>query len=546
VREQLGNYVKQVKDWHNDCCGNEQATKQSLIAPLFTMLGYNTSDPRECKPECRADFGRGEKAATPVDWAFLINGALAFFVEAKEGGAKIAKYPEQLGMYFAKEPGVKGVKLGILTNGAEWQFYTDLRNDNVMDTEPFFTWNVLKDDPAFAVELLTILQKAEFSPQRIRTFAEKKHHQSLLVGILNRLLAPSPEFVRLAIGTVINDAGDTILSGKITEKVIDQWKPILADAIHEWAKQHDLTIALQPIEKADRSGTRKTLRQDLRARPKASQGIIVLADLIDFGILTAPLNLFRRYKGNRLEARLLADGTVEFQEHGYDTCSAAAEAARKSVTGVRQNTNGWTFWQYQGANGKTLTLSEARKQLAKSRSKFVGDEEEGRAIAKNLRGQPEYREERQKAKRYAIRKRFWQRLLDRAAPKTSLHKNISAGDCNWIGAGSGIRGLHFNYVIRKQGGTAELYIDRGVEEENKQVLGALKAHQAEIEKAFGGPLSWQPLEGKRACRIAYMTTAGGWRSDEAKWPAIQDAMIDAMVRLENALSPHLAKLRAQA
>jgi hypothetical protein len=89
VKEQLDKYIKQVKEWHEDCRGNEQQTKQSLIAPLFTILGYDMFDPRECKPEYRMDFGKGERAATPVDWAFLINGAFAFFVEAKEAGAKI-------------------------------------------------------------------------------------------------------------------------------------------------------------------------------------------------------------------------------------------------------------------------------------------------------------------------------------------------------------------------------------------------------------------------------------------------------------------------
>jgi hypothetical protein len=38
---------------------------------------------------------------------------------------------------------------------------------------------------------------------------------------------------------------------------------------------------------------------------------------------------------------------------------------------------------------------------------------------------------------------------------------------------------------------------------------------------------------------------GGYKSDEAKWPAIQDAMIDAMGRLEKALAPHLEKLKTE-
>jgi hypothetical protein len=32
---------------------------------------------------------------------------------------------------------------------------------------------------------MTILQKSKFTPQLVRTFAERKHHQTLLVGVLN-------------------------------------------------------------------------------------------------------------------------------------------------------------------------------------------------------------------------------------------------------------------------------------------------------------------------------------------------------------------------
>src|SRR5262249_2647091 len=158
----------------------------------------------------------GEKAATPVDWAFLINGDFAFFVEAKEVGAKITRYAEQLGMYFAKEP---GVKLGILTNGTQWRFFTELIHAKVMDTEPFFAWDVLKDDPALPIPLLTILQKSQFKSQLIKTFAERKHHQNLLVAELNRLLEPSPEFTRLAV--------QNIETRSLTEKRVEEWKPIL-------------------------------------------------------------------------------------------------------------------------------------------------------------------------------------------------------------------------------------------------------------------------------------------------------------------------------
>jgi hypothetical protein len=53
---------------------------------------------------------------------------------------------------------------------------------------------------------------------------------------------------------------------------------------------------------------------------------------------------------------------------------------------------------------------------------------------------------------------------------------------------------------------------------------------------------WQRLETKRACRIAYEFSLGGYKDDEASWQPIQIAMIDALVRLERALSPFIATL----
>lgn len=40
-------------------------------------------------------------------------------------------------------------------------------------------------------------------------------------------------------------------------------------------------------------------------------------------------------------------------------------------------------------------------------------------------------------------------------------------------------------------------------------------------------------------------TVGGWRSDESKWPEVQDAMIDGMVRLEKALKPQITSLKTE-
>jgi hypothetical protein len=78
---------------------------------------------------------------------------------------------------------------------------------------------------------------------------------------------------------------------------------------------------------------------------------------------------------------------------------------------------------------------------------------------------------------------------------------------------------------------------------NRAIFEQLYKHQPEIEQVFGGELSWERLEGKRACRIRFTSQEGGYRSQEEEWPEIQDNVIYAMDRLEKALRPHLKQLK---
>jgi hypothetical protein len=60
---------------------------------------------------------------------------------------------------------------------------------------------------------------------------------------------------------------------------------------------------------------------------------------------------------------------VEFNGAPYDSCSTAAETARGSITGRKMHTNGWTFWQYVGADGKTHLLADARERFLAMKGK---------------------------------------------------------------------------------------------------------------------------------------------------------------------------------
>jgi hypothetical protein len=146
------------------------------------------------------------------------------------------------------------------------------------------------------------------------------------------------------------------------------------------------------------------------------------------------------------------------------------------------------------------------------------------------------------AERHFIRKDFWTTLLDRAKGRTRLHSGISPSHETWISTGAGRSGLAYNYVMTQHRSGVELYIDRGRDsgEDNVRILEELEAHKKDIEAAYGGHLEWQLLEGRRACRIR-QNLEGGYRETDL-WPSIQDAMIDAMMRLERALKPYIDRL----
>jgi hypothetical protein len=72
------------------------------------------------------------------------------------------------------------------------------------------------------------------------------------------------------------------------------------------------------------------------------------------------------------------------------------------------------------------------------------------------------------------------------------------------------------------------------------IFNELLRHKDEIERSYGAPLEWQPLDERRACRIRDRWEGVGYR-DEDQWAKLQAKLIEAMVRLEGALRPFLSQ-----
>lgn len=78
IESKLQELIGKIK-LYKDKITNEEATKNSLIVPLFELLDYDVRNPIEFIPEYVADVGtkRGEK----VDYAIVLNNKPQILIE---------------------------------------------------------------------------------------------------------------------------------------------------------------------------------------------------------------------------------------------------------------------------------------------------------------------------------------------------------------------------------------------------------------------------------------------------------------------------------
>lgn len=169
-------------------------------------------------------------------------------------------------------------------------------------------------------------------------------------------------------------------------------------------------------------------------------------------------------------------------------------------------------------------------------SPIVGPSESGSAVA----------ETRQELKqRHRSRLEFWETLLSVSKDKTKLFSGISPGMHPYISTGGGMAGLAYQYWVRQHDVFVVLWIDRGKENaaQNEALFEQLLAHKEEIESAFGGPLTWDRLDGSRACKVVGPSIEGGWKDEPDRWPDAASQIVDVMIRFNAALAPRVGALR---
>ena len=163
--KQFSERVSMLKD----TVSTEEATKMSLVVPLFQLLGYDVFNPSEFCPEYIADVG---------------------------------------------------IKKG---------FYTDLEESNKMDLVPFLELNMLQLKDTSINELKKFC-KDNFDKDKIFSTAEELKYSSLIKNVLQKEFeSPSDDFVRF----ILTDIYDGQKNQRVIEKFSPVVKRAFSSFVNE-------------------------------------------------------------------------------------------------------------------------------------------------------------------------------------------------------------------------------------------------------------------------------------------------------------------------
>ena len=217
LREVSGRIAKRL-----DSVKTEEATKTALVLPFIThVLGFNVFDPDEVVPEFTADVGtkKGEK----VDYAIVANGSPIMLFECKHYGVDLSKEPaSQLYRYFS----VTAARLGVLTDGVIYRFFSDIDEPNKMDQRPFLELNMLDAESIDADELKRFTKPAFDLDKILDTSKDLKYTREVLRLLAAEWANPSEALVR--------HFASQVYDGVKTKAVVEQFERATRKAMHQF------------------------------------------------------------------------------------------------------------------------------------------------------------------------------------------------------------------------------------------------------------------------------------------------------------------------
>ena len=207
---QLSDRIKKQKD----SISTEEATKNAFIMPLIASLGYDVFNPFEVVPEMDCDLIR--KKGEKIDYAIMKDENPILLIECKHCKQDLNLHDTQLQKYFVASKS----RFGVLTNGIEYRFYTDLEKVNIMDERPFLVVNMLDLSDA-DIEQLKKFHKSYYNEDNVLSTANELKYTTEINDIFNKEIhSPTSDFVRFF-------AKQIYTTGQITQKVVEMFTPLV-------------------------------------------------------------------------------------------------------------------------------------------------------------------------------------------------------------------------------------------------------------------------------------------------------------------------------
>lgn len=227
----------------------EEATKNALVLPFISALGYDVFNPQEVVPEFVADVGtkKGEK----VDYTIIRDGEVLFLIECKKAGVDLRHADmSQLYRYFS----VTKARIAILTNGVQYNFFSDLEEPNRMDRRPFLELNLADPRPA-ALDEVKKLAKDGFDLEKMLSAANELKFTSEIMKVLSEQFDnPDEDFIRFFF-TRANPGA------RFTAAAREPFAPLVPRALNQFISEkvsNRLRNALQKESQEQQVGARST------------------------------------------------------------------------------------------------------------------------------------------------------------------------------------------------------------------------------------------------------------------------------------------------
>ena len=217
---------------------NESQTRDFLIEPFFNkILGYSPMD--DYLHEYSVKVGQSTKK---VDMAITLSGSKPdILIECKPTSRDVAKDFGQLNEYCLYN---KEVKIGILTNGVVYKFYSRSEDSNeILHKEPFFEFNLMNYDDSDIENLSSFFRKKINLSEVLENANEAYFIDNFNNAFFNVLSEPSDDLIKV----IYHKMGGKVTTQRVKGKIFKLINSISIEQVLESIKDKESKNASKGI-----------------------------------------------------------------------------------------------------------------------------------------------------------------------------------------------------------------------------------------------------------------------------------------------------------